>query len=283
MPRRSSYFGGNLIRLAPNNIHAEVERQRVRDIDKVMAALRSPIRREILGLIWSRERPAGEIAAAFDLAKPTISEHLSVLRGAGLVTMTAAGTSRRYIARQDALAGLHAAVEGSLKWTPADELPEARAALVRTVPAVVVGVDVDTDQATTFAAFTDPAVYSRWLGVPVTIKAGRFAATMEWGTEIRGTYDIVSPPRLLAMRWDFEDDNVPLPGRELVGYLRVDPRPTGAHVEVHQLVEDAAQASFMEAAWGLVLGRFKQGVVAASDAAASMPKRRRRPKYRSSA
>jgi DNA-binding transcriptional ArsR family regulator/uncharacterized protein YndB with AHSA1/START domain len=255
----------------------------LRDIGKVMGALSSAIRREILGLIWARELPAGEIAAAFDLTKPTISEHLSVLRDAGLVRMTAEGTSRRYIARQDALSGLHAAIEGSLKWTTADEISERTAARARTMPAVVVGVDVDTDQATTFAAVTDPEIYSRWLGVPVTIKGGRFAASMEWGTEVRGTYEVVCPPQLLAMRWDFEDDNVPIPGRELVGYLRVDPIPTGAHVEVHQLVEDATQASFMEAAWGLVLGRLKSGVVAASNASASMPTRRRRAKHRSSA
>jgi DNA-binding transcriptional ArsR family regulator/uncharacterized protein YndB with AHSA1/START domain len=248
-----------------------------------MGALSSAIRREILGLIWARELPAGEIAAAFDLTKPTISEHLSVLRDAGLVRMTAEGTSRRYIARQDALSGLHAAIEGSLKWTTADEISERTAARARTMLAVVVGVDVDTDQATTFAAVTDPEIYSRWLGVPVTIKGGRFAASMEWGTEVRGTYEVVCPPQLLAMRWDFEDDNVPIPGRELVGYLRVDPIPTGAHLEVHQLVEDATQASFMEAAWGLVLGRLKNGVVAASNASASMPTRRRRAKHRSSA
>jgi DNA-binding transcriptional ArsR family regulator/uncharacterized protein YndB with AHSA1/START domain len=248
-----------------------------------MGALSSAIRREILGLIWARELPAGEIAAAFDLTKPTISEHLSVLRDAGLVRMTAEGTSRRYIARQDALSGLHAAIEGSLKWTTADEISERTAARARTMLAVVVGVDVDTDQATTFAAVTDPEIYSRWLGVPVTIKGGRFAASMEWGTEVRGIYEVVCPPQLLAMRWDFEDDNVPIPGRELVGYLRVDPIPTGAHLEVHQLVEDATQASFMEAAWGLVLGRLKNGVVAASNASASMPTRRRRAKHRSSA
>ncbi|MBV8295563.1 MAG: ArsR family transcriptional regulator, partial [Acidimicrobiia bacterium] len=43
----------------------------MRDIDKVIGALRSPIRREILRLIWSRERRAGDIAAAFDITKPT--------------------------------------------------------------------------------------------------------------------------------------------------------------------------------------------------------------------
>ena len=37
----------------------------MRDIQKVLAALTSPVRREILGLIWDRELSAGEIAAAF--------------------------------------------------------------------------------------------------------------------------------------------------------------------------------------------------------------------------
>ncbi|HZQ58762.1 MAG TPA: metalloregulator ArsR/SmtB family transcription factor, partial [Acidimicrobiales bacterium] len=80
----------------------------MRDIDKVIRALSSPVRREILGLIWDRELPAGEIGAAFSLTKPTISQHLSVLKDAGLVTMTAAGTSRRYRARQEALDGMRA-------------------------------------------------------------------------------------------------------------------------------------------------------------------------------
>jgi DNA-binding transcriptional ArsR family regulator len=172
----------------------------VRDINKVIGALRSPIRREILGLIWSRELRAGEIAAAFDLTKPTISQHLRVLRDAGLVEMTAAGTSRRYVARPESLDGLHAALEGSLKWLPADGIPERTRSTTRTQPTVVVAVDVDTDQATTFAAFTDAEIYSRWLGVPVTIKDGRFAATMEWGTEVRGVYDVVAAGHAMGLR-----------------------------------------------------------------------------------
>src|SRR3954470_6039448 len=93
----------------------------MRDIDKIISALSSPVRREILGLIWDRELPAGEIAAAFAVTKPTISQHLSVLRDAGLVTMTAAGTSRRYRARRTALAGLRGALEGAIKWVPKRE------------------------------------------------------------------------------------------------------------------------------------------------------------------
>ena len=73
---------------------------RERDIQKVIAALASPIRREILALIWDREVPAGEIAAAFAVTKPTISQHLSVLRDAGLATSRRDGRSVRHTLTQ---------------------------------------------------------------------------------------------------------------------------------------------------------------------------------------
>jgi DNA-binding transcriptional ArsR family regulator/uncharacterized protein YndB with AHSA1/START domain len=250
----------------------------LRDIDKVISALSSSIRREILGLIWDRELAAGAIADAFEVTAPTISQHLGVLRDAGLVTMTAAGTSRLYRARKEAVSGLHGALEGSLKWTPATEIPERTLAEAHTKHVVVAAVDVDTDQATTFAAFTDPEVYSRWLGAPVTLQDGRFAATMEWGTEVRGRYVLVIPSELIVMSWDFDDDNAPVPGREMTGYLWVRPRAGGSRVEVHQLVEDGDQAQFMEIAWASVLGRLRAGVVAASDPQEEVSPRPRRPK-----
>jgi len=255
----------------------------VRDIQKVMAALASPVRREILDMIWDGELSAGEIAAVFPVTKPTISQHLTVLREAGLVTATAVGTSRRYRARQEALRGLHAALGSPGKWVNAGDLPERASSDVRTTPVVVASTLVATSQAVTFAAFTDPAVYSRWLGVPVSIEDGRFACTLEWGTTVRGRYEIVCPPELIVMRWDFDDDNIPVPGGEMTGYLRVHPRPDGARVEVHQLVETAAEAEFMEGAWALVLGRLRAGVVRASNPGQEMPNRPARPKQRDSA
>jgi len=148
---------------------------------------------------------------------------------------------------------------------------------------VVASTLVATSQAVTFAAFTDPAVYSRWLGVPVSIEDGRFACTMEWGTTVRGRYEVVCPPELIALRWDFDDDNIPVPGGEMTGYLRIHPDPQGARVEVHQLVETVAEAEFMEGAWALVLGRLKAGVARASDPGQVMPRRPGRPKQRDSA
>lgn len=156
-------------------------------------------------------------------------------------------------------------------------------AVPNTVSLVVAGVDVDTDQGATFGAFTDPTVFSRWLGVPVSIVDGTFACTMEWGTQVRGRYEIVSPPDLIALRWDFEDDVVPVPGTEMTGYVRFSPAGKATHVEVHQLVDTAAQAEFMEGAWALVLGRLKAGVARALDRQAAVGRRSRRPKRRGSA
>ena len=255
----------------------------MRDIQKVLGALTAPTRREILALIWDDALPAGEIAAAFDLSGATISEHLAVLRDAGLVTMTATGTFRRYRARQDVLRGLHAALGDSVQWTVADDIPERALARAEIASVVIATVDVPTDQATTFTALTDPDVYSRWLGVPVTINDGRFATTMEWGTRIRGRYDVVAAPELIALRWDFADDNVPVPGSELSAYMRVHELEKGARVEVHQLLDDARHAEFMEVAWTMVLGRLKAGVVAATDPDAAVAPRKRRPKTRRSA
>ncbi|MBF4633707.1 winged helix-turn-helix transcriptional regulator [Agreia pratensis] len=52
----------------------------------VFTALSSPIRRQILQELRDGELAAGDIAGRFPVSGPTISRHLSVLRGAGLVT-----------------------------------------------------------------------------------------------------------------------------------------------------------------------------------------------------
>jgi len=52
----------------------------------VFTALSSPIRRQILQELRDGELAAGDIAGRFPVSGPTISRHLSVLKGAGLVT-----------------------------------------------------------------------------------------------------------------------------------------------------------------------------------------------------
>ena len=55
-------------------------------MQRVFEALSSTVRRKILAYLTHTELSAGEIAARFDISKPSVSQHLSVLEGAGLVT-----------------------------------------------------------------------------------------------------------------------------------------------------------------------------------------------------
>jgi DNA-binding transcriptional ArsR family regulator len=79
----------------------------------ILDAVVEPRRREILHIVRDRELPAGEIAARFpDVARPTVSEHLRVLREAGLVTERREGTRRLYRARREGLIGLREFLDG---------------------------------------------------------------------------------------------------------------------------------------------------------------------------
>jgi DNA-binding transcriptional ArsR family regulator len=74
--------------------------------DEVLRAIAEPRRREILRLVATEEMAAGEIAAAFDVTRTATSQHLTVLRNAGLVTERREGTRRLYRARPEGLASL---------------------------------------------------------------------------------------------------------------------------------------------------------------------------------
>lgn len=64
-------------------------------MDGLLRALADPTRRAILVLAWGDELTAGDIAARFPLTRPAVSQHLAVLKGAGLLEERRAGT-RRY-------------------------------------------------------------------------------------------------------------------------------------------------------------------------------------------
>jgi DNA-binding transcriptional ArsR family regulator len=57
-------------------------------------AIADPTRRRIVELLAERERTAGELVDEFDMSASAISQHLKVLRTAGLVTVRAEGQSR---------------------------------------------------------------------------------------------------------------------------------------------------------------------------------------------
>jgi DNA-binding transcriptional ArsR family regulator len=74
---------------------------------EVFEAIAQPKRREILRLLADGELSAGEVASRFAVTQPAISQHLKVLKEAGLVTDRREGTRRLYSVRPEGLADLH--------------------------------------------------------------------------------------------------------------------------------------------------------------------------------
>src|SRR5947209_393669 len=81
------------------------------EIDGAMRAIAEPRRREILTLVRDRELSAGEIASEFDITRPAVSQHLAVLREAGLLHERRDGARRLYRARPEGMTGLREFIE----------------------------------------------------------------------------------------------------------------------------------------------------------------------------
>jgi DNA-binding transcriptional ArsR family regulator len=81
-------------------------------MDAAVRAIAEPRRREILMLVLGEELSAGEIASHFDVTRPAISQHLAVLKEAGLIHERRAGTRRLYHTRPEGLSEVRAFLEG---------------------------------------------------------------------------------------------------------------------------------------------------------------------------
>lgn len=81
-------------------------------MEATLKALAEPRRRRILTLVRDGELSAGEIASHFDVTRPAISQHLTVLKEAGLVSERRHGTRRLYQARPQGLDDLKVFLEG---------------------------------------------------------------------------------------------------------------------------------------------------------------------------
>jgi DNA-binding transcriptional ArsR family regulator len=75
-------------------------------MEAALKAIAAPRRRQILTLVRNEELSAGEIASHFDVTRPAVSQHLNVLKEAGLVSERRNGTRRLYRVRPEGLAEL---------------------------------------------------------------------------------------------------------------------------------------------------------------------------------
>jgi DNA-binding transcriptional ArsR family regulator len=81
-------------------------------MEAALKAIAAPHRRQILTLVRDGELSAGEIAAHFDVTRPAVSQHLNVLKEAGLVNERRNGTRRLYRARPEGLVPIKSFLEG---------------------------------------------------------------------------------------------------------------------------------------------------------------------------
>ncbi|ANX14213.1 hypothetical protein ABE41_019540 [Fictibacillus arsenicus] len=70
-------------------------------IEKVIASLSVPSRREILNLLRNGELTSTAIAEQFEISAPAVSQHLKVLQNSGLVVVRKSGTKRYYRIRKE--------------------------------------------------------------------------------------------------------------------------------------------------------------------------------------
>jgi DNA-binding transcriptional ArsR family regulator len=77
-----------------------------------IAALADPTRREVFERLRPGPRPVGELARELPVSRPAVSQHLRVLKEAGLVTERREGTRRLYSVNGEGLAELSAYLDG---------------------------------------------------------------------------------------------------------------------------------------------------------------------------
>lgn len=77
-----------------------------------LTALSDPTRRLVFERVVAAPRPVGAIAEGLPVSRPAVSQHLKVLKDAGLITERRDGTKRLYAANPKALGELRAYVEG---------------------------------------------------------------------------------------------------------------------------------------------------------------------------
>lgn len=235
-------------------------------MDAALKALAEPNRRRILEFVADGELSAGTIADRFEVTRPAISQHLSVLKQAGLIAERREGTSRLYRARrqgfaqvkwfldgfwEDRLAQLGAAV------TTAHEHDTATMTQCVTVQRdLVVAAPVDT----IWDLLTDAGQATRWMGLTATfdlVVGGSYRNEVVPGFVAVGEFIDIDPPHQLAHTWGWEpDESGVVPAGSTIVDIELVPTDVNTCVRlIHRGLPDVASAGTHSQGWGHYLPR----------------------------
>lgn len=198
-------------------------------MESVLKAISEPNRRLILQLVAEDELNAGEISKHFNITRPAISQHLTVLKQAGLISERRQGVQRLYQARRQGFAEARLFLEGF--WD--DRLGRLRRAVEQQHTthtgemterlSVEREIFIDASPETVWALLTDADEATRWMGRNATFDpspGGGYRTEVVPGQVVVGEFVDIDPPHRLAHTWGWEGDaNTTVPvGSTIVTY-----------------------------------------------------------------
>lgn len=226
-------------------------------------AIAEPNRRQILELVRKEELPAGSIAEHFDLTRPAISQHLSVLKEAGLVEERRDGARRLYRARPDGLAELRQFLEtfwddrlGGLR----DLAESDQDARIAERVSVQREIEIAARPETVWKLLVQPKELTRWMGETAVLdirEGGKYRVEVVPGQFVVGEYRVVDPPRRLVHTWGWDvEGNAVRPGTTTVTFkLRRRADGTTHLVLTHSDLLTIGAAGSHSRGWGHYLDR----------------------------
>lgn len=245
---------------------------------RAIEALADPTRRAIFERLRGGPTPVGELAATLPVSRPAVSQHLRVLKEAGLVTERRRGTQRLYRLDPDGLGAVRAYFDEF--WTQvfadfkaaAENREEKEVTMQAEELAIRKSVTVTAPLDEAFEVFTKRL--AKWWPLEThsigkerieTVvvdghAGGQIYERLEDGTEARwATVTAWEPPRRLVLAWQVNPDR-PVPTEVEV---RFSEEGAGTRVDLEhrgwEQYEDAQEASsYYETGWDLVLDRYVQ-------------------------
>ena len=235
-------------------------------MEALLKAIAAPSRQRILTLVRDEELSAGEIASHFDVTRPAVSQHLNVLKEAGLVSERRNGTRRLYRARPEGLAELKEFLEQFwdvrlevLKREAEKESERSMDATTETT-AVERTLSIAARPETVWEFFVDPEKLMRWMGIAAELDAqpgGAYRCDVIPGHVALGEFVEVDSPRRLVFTWGWENNEEVPPGSSTIE-VELTPQGEGTSLHfVHKELPSEAAATSHAHGWEHYLARLE--------------------------
>lgn len=182
-------------------------------MEQALKAMAEPKRRQILELVADQELTAGEISEHFEVTRPAISQHLTILKDARLIEERRDGTRRLYKTRQQGFAEARLFLEGF--WD--DRLGYLKRAAERDQALNGITEHLSVRRETFIAAsqeriweyLADEEKTTRWMGTSAAFDfapGGRYEIEVVPGETAAGEFIVIDPPHRLAYTWGWRGE-----------------------------------------------------------------------------